>query len=58
MSIEPQRPDPDSAETRSGHYNLCPHMEFYGTPPVDGAFCEYVTIGAAFAHPVPDSVIR
>ena len=56
VSIEPQRPDPDTAETRSGRYNLCPHMRFYATPPVDGAFCEYVTIGAAFAHPVPDSV--
>jgi L-iditol 2-dehydrogenase len=56
VSIEPQRPDPDSAETRSGHYNLCPHMRFYATPPVDGALCEYVTIGAAFAHPVPDTM--
>jgi L-iditol 2-dehydrogenase len=56
VSIEPQRPDPDSAETRRGNYNLCPHMRFYGTPPVDGAFCDYVTIGAPFAHPVPDGV--
>jgi L-iditol 2-dehydrogenase len=56
VSIEPQRPNPDSAETRRGHYNLCPGMRFYATPPVDGALCEYVTIGAAFAHPVPDSM--
>ena len=58
VSIEPQRPDPDSAETRRGHYNLCPHMQFFGTPPVDGALCDYVTIGAAFAHPVPDIDVR
>lgn len=56
VSIEPQRPDPDSAETRRGDYNLCPHMRFFGTPPVDGALCDYVTIGASFAHPVPDTV--
>src|SRR5215212_6290321 len=56
LSIEPQRPDPDSAETRRGDYNLCPHMRFFGTPPIDGALCDYVTIGAAFAHPVPDTV--
>ncbi|AGB25522.1 theronine dehydrogenase-like Zn-dependent dehydrogenase [Mycobacterium sp. JS623] len=56
VSIEPQRPDPDSDETRRGHYNLCPHMRFYGTPPIDGAFCDYVTIGAGYAHRVPDSV--
>ena len=47
VSIEPQRPDPDSEETRRGHYNLCPHMQFFATPPVDGALCDYVTIGAA-----------
>jgi L-iditol 2-dehydrogenase len=56
VSIEPQRPDPDSDETRRGHYNLCPHMRFFATPPVDGALCDYVTIGADFAHPVPDSM--
>jgi L-iditol 2-dehydrogenase len=56
VSIEPQRPDPDTDETRSGHYNLCPHMRFFATPPVDGAFCDYVTIGAGYAHRVPDSV--
>jgi L-iditol 2-dehydrogenase len=56
VSIEPQRPDPDTEETRRGHYNLCPHMRFFATPPVDGALCDYVTIGAAFAHPVPASM--
>ncbi len=56
VSIEPQRPDPGSDETRRGHYNLCPHMRFFATPPVDGALCDYVTIGAEFAHPVPDSM--
>jgi L-iditol 2-dehydrogenase len=56
VSIEPQRPDPDSEETRRGHYNLCPHMRFFATPPVDGAFCDYVTIGAGYAHRVSDSV--
>lgn len=56
VSIEPQHPDPDSAETRVGRYNLCPHMRFFATPPIDGALCDYVTIGAAFAHPVPDTI--
>jgi L-iditol 2-dehydrogenase len=56
VSIEPQRPDPNSDEARRGDYNLCPRMRFFGTPPVDGALCEYVTIGSAFAHPVPDTV--
>ncbi|ORM33901.1 NAD(P)-dependent alcohol dehydrogenase [Williamsia sp. 1135] len=56
VSIEPQQPDPDSAPSRRGEYNLCPHMRFYATPPVDGALAEYVLIGSAFAHSIPDSV--
>ncbi|MFD8544617.1 NAD(P)-dependent alcohol dehydrogenase [Streptomyces sp. NPDC059649] len=56
VAVEPQRPCRVCPQCKSGSYNLCPHMEFYGTPPVDGAFCDYVTIPADFAHPVPDSV--
>lgn len=56
VAIEPQRPCRVCWQCKSGRYNLCPDMRFYATPPVDGAFCEYVTIQADFAHPVPDSV--
>lgn len=56
VAIEPQRPCHRCAQCRAGRYNLCPHMAFYGTPPVDGAFCDYVTIGEAFAHPISDTV--
>ncbi|MFE4668700.1 NAD(P)-dependent alcohol dehydrogenase [Streptomyces sp. NPDC056716] len=56
VAIEPQRPCRVCRQCKAGRYNLCPDMEFYATPPVDGAFCEYVTIQADFAHRVPDSV--
>ncbi|MFW0796898.1 NAD(P)-dependent alcohol dehydrogenase [Gordonia sp. CPCC 205515] len=56
VSIEPQTPDPSSDESRRGLYNLCPHMRFFATPPVDGALAEYVTIGSAFAHRIADQV--
>ena len=56
VAIEPQRPCRVCAQCTAGRYNLCPDMSFYATPPADGAFCEYVTIQAPFAHPVPDSV--
>lgn len=56
VAIEPQRPCRLCAQCTAGRYNLCPHMEFYATPPVDGAFQEYVTIQAPFAHPIPDSI--
>ncbi|MER6123103.1 NAD(P)-dependent alcohol dehydrogenase [Streptomyces sp. NPDC001795] len=56
VAIEPQRPCRVCGQCKAGRYNLCPEMEFYATPPIDGAFCEYVTIQADFAHPVPDAV--
>jgi hypothetical protein len=31
-------------------------MRFFATPPIDGAFAEYVAVHAAFAHPVPDTI--
>lgn len=56
VSIEPQRPCRTCDYCKSGRYNLCPDMEFYATPPVDGAFCEYVTIPSDFAFDIPDHV--
>lgn len=56
VSIEPQRPAGFSPEVLAGRYNLDPGMEFFATPPVDGAFQELVSVPAHFAHPVPDWV--
>jgi L-iditol 2-dehydrogenase len=56
VAVEPQQPCGRCRQCRRGDYNLCPGMRFYATPPVDGAFCEYITIGAGFAHRVPDTV--
>lgn len=52
VSIEPQRPCRHCEFCRTGRYNLCPDIVFYATPPIDGAFAEYVTIPHDFAHPV------
>ncbi|HLL64348.1 MAG TPA: NAD(P)-dependent alcohol dehydrogenase [Micromonosporaceae bacterium] len=56
VSIEPGVPDFTCAQCRAGRYNLCPQMRFFGTPPIDGAFCEYVVIHEEFAYAVPDSL--
>lgn len=56
VAIEPQRPCRVCAQCKAGRYNLCNQMEFYATPPIDGAFCDYVTIQSDFAHQVPDNV--
>ncbi|NUW42060.1 NAD(P)-dependent alcohol dehydrogenase [Nonomuraea rhodomycinica] len=56
VSLEPGVPDFTCAQCRAGRYNLCPRMRFFGTPPIDGAFTEYVAVHEEFAHPVPDTV--
>jgi L-iditol 2-dehydrogenase len=56
VSVEPGRPDFTCRQCLAGRYNLCPDMQFMATPPVDGAFCEYVVVHEAQAHPVPDSI--
>lgn len=33
---------------KSGRYNLCPEVVFMATPPVDGAWAEYVAIRSDF----------
>jgi L-iditol 2-dehydrogenase len=38
VAIEPQKNCRRCRECRAGRYNLCPNMEFYATPPIDGAF--------------------
>ncbi len=56
VAIEPQRPCRTCEFCREGDYNLCPRMEFYATPPVDGAFCDYVLIQDDFAYDVSDAI--
>jgi len=56
VGIEPQRACRICPQCKAGRYNLCPSMEFYATPPIDGAFCEYVKIQDDFAHLIPTSV--
>ncbi|GAA4837953.1 NAD(P)-dependent alcohol dehydrogenase [Saccharopolyspora rosea] len=56
VSLEPGVPCSTCEQCRRGRYNLCPDVRFFATPPVDGAFCEYVALDEDFAHPVPDSL--
>ena len=56
VAVEPQHPCRRCKQCKAGRYNLCPDMEFYATPPIDGAFCRYVLTDDDMAHPVPDSM--
>ena len=56
VSIEPQRACRTCEQCKRGRYNLCTSMEFYATPPIDGAFAEYALIQGDYAYPIPDSM--
>jgi L-iditol 2-dehydrogenase len=56
VSIEPQTPCRTCEYCKTGKYNLCPTVAFYGAPGTDGSFSEYAVIRSDFAHTVPDNI--
>ncbi|MBV8956927.1 MAG: NAD(P)-dependent alcohol dehydrogenase [Solirubrobacterales bacterium] len=56
VTLEPGVPCGRCTQCRHGRYNLCPHVQFFATPPVDGAFAHYVAIHEDFAYALPDSL--
>jgi L-iditol 2-dehydrogenase len=56
VALEPGVPDMTCRECRAGRYNLCPNVRFFATPPIDGAFTNYVTIHEDFAFALPDKL--
>jgi L-iditol 2-dehydrogenase len=56
VALEPGVPCGACRQCRAGRYNLCPDVRFFGTPPVHGAFADYVTIHQDFAFPLPDAI--
>jgi L-iditol 2-dehydrogenase len=56
VTLEPGVPDMACRECRAGRYNLCPNVRFFATPPIDGAFANYVNIHEDFAFALPDSL--
>src|SRR5215217_4560774 len=56
VTLEPGVPCGRCRECRHGRYNLCPDVVFFATPPIDGAFADFVTIHEDFAFALPDSL--
>jgi D-arabinose 1-dehydrogenase-like Zn-dependent alcohol dehydrogenase len=56
VALEPGVPCGPCRECRAGRYNLCPDVRFFATPPVDGAFANYVTIHEDFAFALPETL--
>ena len=56
VCMEPGIPSPDSHETKTGHYNLDPAVQFWATPPVHGVLRESVVHPASYTYKLPDNV--
>lgn len=56
VTLEPGVPDGTCRECRAGRYNLCPNVRFFATPPINGAFANYVNIHEDFAFALPDGL--
>jgi len=56
VAIEPGVPCRMCRYCKTGRYNLCPDVRFLATPPIHGAFTEYIVHGTDFLFPIADSV--
>ena len=56
VTLEPGVPCGRCRECRAGRYNLCVDVVFFATPPIDGAFAEFVPIHEDYAFALPDSL--
>ena len=56
VALEPGVPCGRCRECRAGRYNLCGDVRFFATPPIDGAFADFVAIHEDFAFALPDGV--
>lgn len=56
VALEPGIPCRKCIYCKTGRYNLCPDVVFMATPPVDGAFAEYIAHPEDFTFKLPDNV--
>ena len=56
VSLEPGRACGKCGFCKKGLYNLCASVAFFGSPPTDGVFREYVVHDAALCFRLPDNV--
>jgi L-iditol 2-dehydrogenase len=56
VALEPGIPCGTCTACRTGHYNLCPTVRFFATPPVDGTLVGYVVHPEDFTFAVPPTV--
>lgn len=56
VAVEPGIPCDRCEYCKAGRYNLCRDVRFMATPPIDGAWAEYVSVRADFLHKLPDAM--
>ena len=56
VAIEPGYTCRKCVYCKAGRYNLCPDVTFMATPPIDGAYVEYVSWPADFVFRLPDNM--
>jgi L-iditol 2-dehydrogenase len=56
VAVEPGVTCGTCAACKSGRYNLCPDVQFLATPPVHGAFAQYIVHREDFLFPIPDAM--
>jgi L-iditol 2-dehydrogenase len=54
VAVEPAVSCGACESCQHGHPNLCPHVLFCGTPPIDGVFAEYAVKPAENCFPLPE----
>ncbi len=53
VAIDPNKACGHCAWCREGHANLCPHVEFIGAPPFDGAMTQRIWVPVSQVVPLP-----
>ncbi|MFW6026290.1 MAG: NAD(P)-dependent alcohol dehydrogenase, partial [Candidatus Woesearchaeota archaeon] len=56
VALEPGVPCRKCDFCKQGKYNLCSNVKFMATPPIDGAFTEYLTHPSDFAYKLPENL--
>lgn len=56
VALEPGKTCGECEFCKTGRYNLCPHVIFFATPPIDGVFQEYVAHEAGLCFKIPDGM--
>lgn len=56
VALEPGVPCSNCITCKEGRYNLCPHVKFAATPPVDGSLAHFIVHPASYCYKLPPMI--